>query len=219
MQNLPVTLCLDRGGLVGEDGATHHGAFDLAYFSCIPNMIVAAPMNEAELRNMLYTAVNTPSPYAIRYPRGCGEGVEWRDKAFEIIPTGKGRCLKSGERVAVVSIGTVGNFAAEAIRRVESTTSNKIAHYDLRFAKPLDYALLDEIAAHFEAVITVEDGILRGGVGEAVAQYLNGKCSSIKVDLLGIDDCFVEHGTPAQLYAQCGYDADSIERKILEIIK
>ena len=219
LQNLPVTLCLDRGGLVGEDGATHHGAFDLAYFSCIPNMIVAAPMNEAELRNMLYTAVNTPSPYAIRYPRGCGEGVEWRDKAFEMIPTGKGRCLKSGERVAVVSIGTVGNFAAEAIRRVESTTPNKIAHYDLRFAKPLDYALLDEIAAHFEAVITVEDGILRGGVGEAVAQYLNGKCSSIKVDLLGIDDCFVEHGTPAQLYAQCGYDADSIERKILEIIK
>ena len=219
LQNLPVTLCLDRGGLVGEDGATHHGAFDLAYFSCIPNMIVAAPMNEAELRNMLYTAVNTPSPYAIRYPRGCGEGVEWRDKAFEMIPTGKGRCLKSGERVAVVSIGTVGNFAAEAIRRVESTTPNKIAHYDLRFAKPVDYALLDEIAAHFEAVITVEDGILRGGVGEAVAQYLNGKCSSIKVDLLGIDDCFVEHGTPAQLYAQCGYDADSIERKILEIIK
>lgn len=219
LQNLPVTFCLDRGGLVGEDGATHHGMFDLAYLSCVPNMIVAAPMNEAELRNMLFTAVNTPSPYAIRYPRGCGEGVEWSAKPFETIATGRGRCLNEGEKVAILSIGTAGNFAAEAIRRVESVKNCKIAHYDLRFAKPLDRKLLDEVAARFEHVITVEDGILRGGVGEAVAQYLNGKRAKTSVTLLGIDDSFVEHGTPAQLYAQCGYDADAIERKILEVVE
>lgn len=218
LQNLPVTFCLDRGGLVGEDGATHHGMFDLAYFSCVPNLIVAAPMNELELRNMLFSAVNTPSPYVIRYPRGCGEGVEWREKAFDQIPSGRGRCLKGGEKVAVVTIGTAGNFAAEAIRRVEATTENEIAHYDLRFAKPLDFALLDEVGKRYAEVITVEDGILRGGVGEAVAQYLNSKGYATKVTSLGIDDNFVEHGSPAELYAQCGYDAASIEHKILEIL-
>ena len=219
LQNLPVTLCLDRGGIVGEDGATHHGIFDLAYLSCVPNMIVSAPMNELELRNMLYTAVNTQSPYAIRYPRGCGEGVEWCAKEFEQIPIGKGRCLKDGDSVAVVTIGTVGNFAAEAIKRFESESKQRIAHYDLRFAKPLDYELLDEVATRFEQVITVEDGILRGGVGQAVAQYLNERGSAATVHLLGINDCFVEHGTPAQLYAQCGYDTESIEKKIREVIK
>ena len=219
LQNLPVTFCLDRGGLVGEDGATHHGSFDLAYFCCIPNMTIAAPMNEAELRNMLYTAVNTPSPYVIRYPRGCGEGVEWQGKAFEMLAAGRGRRLKDGDEVAVLTIGTVGNFAAKAIERVEAATDNKIAHYDLRFAKPLDYALLDEVAERFESVITVEDGVLRGGVGEAVAQYFNSKGYKVGLSTLGIDDCFVEHGTPAQLYAQCGYDADGIERKILECLK
>lgn len=218
LQNLPVTLCLDRGGLVGEDGATHHGAFDLAYFSCVPNLIIAAPMNELELRNMLYTAVNTPTPFVIRYPRGCGEGVEWREKPFEALTIGRGRRLKNGDKMAVVTIGTAGNLASEAIRRVESASSSTIAHYDMRYAKPLDYALLDEVSERFERVITVEDGVLRGGVGEAIAQYMNSKGRSIVVLSLGIGDAFVEHGTPAQLYAQCGYDADSIERKILEII-
>lgn len=218
LQNLPVILCLDRGGLVGEDGATHHGAFDLAYFSCVPNLIVAAPINELELRNMLYTAVNTPSPFVIRYPRGCGEGVEWRGKTFEKIAIGKGRCLKDGDKLAVVTIGTAGNFASEAIRRVEAAGYSAIAHYDMRYAKPLDYALLNELSERFERVITVEDGVLRGGVGEAIAQYMNSKGRNIVVLSLGIGDEFIEHGTPAQLYAQCGYDADSIERKILEII-
>lgn len=218
LQNLPVILCLDRGGLVGEDGATHHGAFDLAYFSCVPNLIVAAPINELELRNMLYTAVNTPSPFVIRYPRGCGEGVEWRGKTFETIAIGKGRCLKDGDKLAVVTIGTAGNFASEAIRRVEVAGYSAIAHYDMRYAKPLDYALLNELSERFERVITVEDGVLRGGVGEAIAQYMNSKGRNIVVLSLGIGDEFIEHGTPAQLYAQCGYDADSIERKILEII-
>ncbi len=218
LQNLPVTLCLDRGGLVGEDGATHHGAFDLAYLSCVPNMIVAAPMNEAELRNMLYTAVGTPSPYAIRYPRGCGAGVEWRGKTFEKVATGVGRKIKDGRDVAVLTIGTVGNFAEEAIRRVESSHNVAVAHYDLRFAKPLDYALLDEVGSRFKRIITVEDGILRGGVGEAVTQYFNDKDYDVRVVSLGIDDEFVEQGTPAQLYAQCGYDTAGIERQILEII-
>ncbi len=219
LQNLPVTLCLDRGGLVGEDGATHHGIFDLAYLSCVPNMIVAAPMNEAELRNMLYTAVNTPSPYAIRYPRGCGEGVEWRGRTFEKVATGVGRCLKEGDDVALLTIGTVGNFAQEAIAKVEASYDVTVAHYDLRFAKPLDYALLDEVGKRFRRVITIEDGILRGGVGEAVTKYFNDMGYDVHVSALGIDDKFVEQGTPAELYAQCGYDAEAIERKILELAK
>ncbi len=219
LQNLPVTFCLDRGGLVGEDGATHHGAFDLAYFSCIPNMIVAAPMNELELRNMLYTAVNTPTPYAIRYPRGCGEGVKWQGVAFENIPTGKGRRLKDGKELAVVSIGTIGNIAARAIAAIEQESALSIAHYDLRFAKPLDEELLREIGSRFSKVLTVEDGILRGGVGEAVTKFLSDNHFSTEVKSLGIDDCFVEHGTPAELYALCGYDDLSIINSIKEQLK
>ena len=217
LQRLPVTLCIDRAGIVGEDGATHHGSFDLAYLSCIPDIIVAAPMNELELRNMLYTAVNTPSPYAIRYPRGCGEGVEWRGVPFETIPTGKGRRLKDGKNMAVITIGTAGNLAAEAIERIESRYPVTIAHYDLRFAKPLDEALLRE-AARFDRILTVEDGILRGGVGEAVAKFFSDNGLTPHVRSLGIDDKFVEHGTVAQLQAICGYDADGIERTIKEML-
>ena len=217
LQRLPVTLCIDRAGIVGEDGATHHGSFDLAYLSCIPDIIVAAPMNELELRNMLYTAVNTPSPYAIRYPRGCGEGVEWRGVPYETIPTGKGRRLKDGKNMAVITIGTAGNLAAEAIERIESRYPVTIAHYDLRFAKPLDEALLRE-AARFDRILTVEDGILRGGVGEAVAKFFSDNGLTSPVRSLGIDDKFVEHGTVAQLQAICGYDADGIERTIKEML-
>ncbi len=218
LQRLPVTLCLDRAGLVGEDGATHHGSFDMAYLSCIPDMIVAAPMNELELRNMLYTAVNTPSPYAIRYPRGCGEGVEWRGATFETIPTGRGRRLKDGNNMAVVTIGTAGNAAVEAIRRIERSGLVTIAHYDLRFAKPLDGELLREVGRRFDRVLTVEDGILRGGVGEAVAKFLGENGFSTRVRSLGIDGNFVEQGTVAQLQALCGYDADGIERTIKEML-
>ena len=210
LQNLPVTFCIDRGGLVGEDGATHHGAFDLVYFSCVPNMIVAAPMDEAELRDMLYTAVNTPSPYSIRYPRGCGAGAEWRGRPFESVPAGKGRMLKDGADLAILTIGTVGNFAAEAIRRVEAEGGVSVAHYDLRFAKPLDTELLDDAGRRFRKIITVEDGVLRGGVGEAVTRYFNDKGYDVRVRALGIGDEFVGHGTPAQLYARCGYDAEGI---------
>ena len=210
LQNLPVTFCLDRGGLVGEDGATHHGVFDLAYFSCIPNMIVAAPMNELELRNMLYTATQTPSPYSIRYPRGAGEGVSWRGAKFELIPTGRGRKLKDGERIAILTIGNVGNFASEAIEIVESASDERIAHYDLRFARPLDEELLHEVGKLYSKVITIEDGVLRGGVGEAVVKFFSDNDYDLKTVTLGIKDCFVEHGTLPELYALSGYDVESI---------
>ena len=218
LQNLPVTFCIDRGGLVGEDGATHHGAFDLAYFSCIPNMIVAAPMNELELRNMLYTATNTPTPYSIRYPRGCGEGVEWKGAEFEMVATGVGRELKSGNDLAILSIGTAGNFAAEAIAKVEQEGKYTVAHYDLRFAKPLDEKLIAQVADKFDKVITVEDGVLRGGVGEAVAKRLYANGFKGEVRTLGIEDKFIEHGTPAELYSICGYDAEGIARTINQML-
>ncbi len=219
LQNLPVTFCLDRSGLVGEDGATHHGVFDLAYMCCIPNMTVAAPMNEAELRNMLYTAVNTPSPYTIRYPRGCGVGVEWKGAKFEAIPTGKGQKLKDGKDLAILSIGHIGNAAAEAIRSVEQEQKASIAHYDLRFAKPLDEELLHEVGKHFRHIITVEDGALRGGVGEAITSFLNENGYDAKVTKLGIDDNFIEHGTLDELHHICGFDAKGIAQTIKDILR
>ena len=218
LQNLPVTFCLDRGGLVGEDGATHHGVFDLAYFACIPNMIVAAPMNEAELRNMLYTATNTPTPYSLRYPRGCGVGVEWKNKPFELIPTGKGRKLKDGDELAILTIGHVGNVAAEAIAEVEQSNKATIAHYDIRFAKPLDEELLHEVGKRFSKIITIEDGVLRGGVGEAITSFLNDNGYNTKVARLGISDKFIEHGTLEQLHAICGFDKEGIIAKIKELL-
>ena len=213
IQRLPVVMCLDRGGLVGEDGATHHGAFDLAYFGTVPNLTVAAPMNELELRNMMFTALEAGRPFAIRYPRGNGAGVAWRDEPFAAMEIGRGRCLKEGERIAVLTIGTVGNFASEAIARMEAD-GVRVAHYDLRFAKPLDQELLHEVGRKFHCVVTVEDGALRGGVGEAVVAFFCEHGYLPKVVSLGIPDRFVEHGTPAQLYAQCGYDAEGIYRTL-----
>lgn len=213
IQRLPVVMCLDRGGLVGEDGATHHGAFDLAYFGTVPNLTVAAPMNELELRNMMFTALEAGRPFAIRYPRGNGAGVAWRDEPFAAMEIGRGRCLKEGERIAVLAIGTVGNFASEAIARMEAD-GIRVAHYDLRFAKPLDQELLHEVGRKFRCVVTVEDGALRGGVGEAVVAFFCEHGYLPKVVSLGIPDRFVEHGTPAQLYAQCGYDAEGIYRTL-----
>ena len=213
IQRLPVVMCLDRGGLVGEDGATHHGAFDLAYFGTVPNLTVAAPMNELELRNMMFTALEAGRPFAIRYPRGNGAGVAWRDEPFAAMEIGRGRCLKEGERIAVLTIGTVGNFASEAIARMEAD-GIRVAHYDLRFAKPLDQELLHEVGRKFRCVVTVEDGALRGGVGEAVVAFFCEHGYLPKVVSLGIPDRFVQHGTPAQLYAQCGYDAEGIYRTL-----
>ena len=213
LQNLPVVMCLDRGGLVGEDGATHHGAFDLAYFGCIPNIVIAAPSNERELRNMMFTALSAGCPFVIRYPRGCGEGVEWRDCGFELLPIGKGVCLKGGKDIAILTVGTTASSATKAIA-LAAEQGLDVAHYNLRFAKPLDEELLHEVGKRFKQVITVEDGILRGGVGEAVSAFFNRNDYDVKVRTLGIDDRFVEQGTPAELYAECGYDTEGILKAI-----
>ena len=216
IQRLPVVLCLDRGGLVGEDGATHHGAFDLAYFGCIPNLTVASPLDERELRNLLYTALQSGVPFVVRYPRGKGEGAAWRDEAFERLPIGRGRRLTEGDDMAVLTIGPVGNVAARAVKRA-AAEGVSAAHYDLRFARPLDEELLDEVGRRFERVVTIEDGVVRGGVGSAVRDFFDRRGYRTQVRSLGIpDDRFVEPGTPAELYAQCGFDEEGILRAILE---
>ena len=201
LQNLPVVLCLDRAGIVGEDGATHHGAFDLAYFGCVPNMTIAAPRDEWQLRQMMYVASKSDSPTVIRYPRGLGEGVEWRDTEFVDVEM-RGEQLKEGSDVAVVAVGTMANVALRAAER----SMRSVAVYDLRYVKPLDVAMLDEIGGRFSKVITIEDGAVRGGVGEAVAAHYARGGKTIKVVNMGIGDSFVEHGKPAELYADCAYD-------------
>lgn len=213
LQRLPVVLCLDRGGIVGEDGATHHGVFDLAYLSCIPNMIVAAPSDELELRNLMYTALKAQSPFAIRYPRGEGRGVVWRNAPFEELAIGKGRELRKGEDVAVLAIGKTCAFALEAAEILEREGVS-VALYDLRYAKPLDYELIESVGRRFSRIITVEDGVLRGGVGEAIIKVLTDAGSRATITTLGIDDTFVEQGTPAQLYRLCGYDTQGIVEAI-----
>ena len=214
LSDLHVVFAVDRAGMVGADGETHHGIFDATFLSEIPNMTVLCPSNFAELRTMLDCAVNEiKGPVAIRYPRGNGAGVAWRDEPFAAMEIGRGRCLKEGERIAVLTIGTVGNFASEAIARMEAD-GIRVAHYDLRFAKPLDQELLHEVGRKFRCVVTVEDGALRGGVGEAVVAFFCEHGYLPKVVSLGIPDRFVEHGTPAQLYAQCGYDAEGIYRTL-----
>ena len=215
IQGLPVVMCLDRGGLVGEDGVTHHGVFDMAAFGAVPGLTVGAPMNEPELRNMMYTALQAGAPFMIRYPRGCGEGLPWRGVPFEALPVGRGRRLRDGRDVALVTVGTVGNAAARAAERA-AVQGIGAAHYDLRWVKPLDEALLDEVGRKFRRVITVEDGCLRGGVGEAVAAYFNARGYGAHVTSLGIGDAWVEHGTPAQLYTLCGYDEEAIFRALTQ---
>ena len=215
IQDLPVVMCLDRGGLVGEDGVTHHGVFDMAAFGAVPGLTIAAPRNERELRNLMYTALHSGHPYMIRYPRGCGEGVAWRGEPFEEMPAGRGERLRDGDALALVTIGTTAGAAARAAERA-AAAGVQVAHYDLRFVKPLDEALLDEVGHRFRQVITVEDGAIRGGVGEAVAAYFNTRGYDTHVHMLGIGDVWVQHGTPQQLQALCGYDEEAILRTILE---
>jgi 1-deoxy-D-xylulose-5-phosphate synthase len=219
IQKLPVVLCLDRAGLVGEDGPTHHGAYDIPYFRCIPNMIISAPMNEKELRNLMYTAQLESTKYAfvIRYPRGEGVMPEWRTP-FEEIQIGKGRKLKDGRDVAILSFGHPGNFAQAAIRELR-TEGIDPAHYDMRFAKPLDEALLHEVFAKYENVVTIEDGTVVGGFGSAVLEFMNQNGYRSTVKILGIPDTIVEHGSLKELHKECKYDASSIAetvRKLLE---
>ena len=213
LQRLPVVLCLDRAGIVGEDGATHHGAFDLAYFGCVPNITIAAPRNEWMLRQMMYTASMADHPTVIRYPRGVGEGIEWRETPFTQIPEGRGEQLIEGDDIAIIGIGTMCNVAQRAIAR----TKRSVALYDIRYAKPLDTALIESIGKRFKRIITVEDGVIRGGVGEAIAAHLLRSGYSAKIINLGIEDRFVEHGKPQQLYAECGYDEEGILKAIEEI--
>lgn len=210
IQKLPVIFCLDRAGLVGEDGPTHHGCYDIAYMRCIPNMIVSAPMNEAELRNLMYTAQleSTQSPFVIRYPRGEGVMPEWKT-AMKEIKIGTGRKLKDGKDIAILSFGHPGNFAAAAIRDVSAEGINP-AHYDMRFVKPLDEEMLHEVFGKFNKVITIEDGTVVGGFGSAVLEFMNEHGYKADVKIMGIPDRLVEHGSPKQLYAEIGIDANAI---------
>ena len=217
--NLPVVLCLDRAGLVGEDGATHHGAFDLAALRCIPNLTICSPLNERELVNLMYTAqLPDKGTFIIRYPRGRGEfplaspedKPVW-EQPFEEIPVGKGRKLKEGKGTAVLSIGPVGNNVAEAVRGTEA------AHYDLRFLKPLDETLLHELGQNFKHIITVEDGVRNGGMGSAVLEWMSDHDYHPHVVRLGLPDEFVEHGTVAELQHIVGLDAENIRKTLSEI--
>ena len=216
LQKLPVVMCLDRGGIVGEDGATHHGVFDLAYLCCIPNMVVAAPSDELELRNLMYTALHSNTPFAIRYPRGCGNGTEWRGKSFCTLPIGQGRVLREGEDIAVLAIGKTCSFAIDAAKKA-AEKGISVAVYDLRYAKPIDKEMILDVAKRFKHIITVEDGVLRGGIGEGITKIIsdNSLCDNTNIVNLGIDDTFVEQGTPTQLYRLCGYDSEGI----LSVIK
>ena len=219
IQKLPVIFCLDRAGLVGEDGPTHHGAYDIAYFRCIPHMVISAPMNEQELRNLMYTAQleSTKLPFVIRYPRGEGVMPEWK-KPFEEIKIGKGRKLKDGKDIAILSFGHPGNFAASAIRdlRAEGITP---AHFDLRFAKPLDEALLHEALGKYEKIITVEDGTVVGGFGGAIAEFMAEHHYKNELRIMGIPDRLVEHGTLKELHRECEYDAQSIAEEVRDMMK
>ncbi len=211
LQKLNVIFCLDRGGLVGSDGATHHGAFDLAYFRCIPNMTIAAPLNEEELRNMMYTAqLPDKGPFSIRYPRGRGSMLDWHTP-FKEVEIGKGRCLTPGKEIAVISIGAIGMEAQKAMKLMPEIS---IAQYDMRFLKPLDEELLHEICSHFSKIITLEDGTINGGLGSAVSEFIVAHHYNVHLVKLGIPDKFIEHGTQQQLYAECGFDAASIAKQI-----
>ena len=210
IQNLPVIFFLDRAGLVGSDGATHHGAYDLAFFRCIPGMTIASPLNEVEMRNMMYTAQLRPNgPMVIRYPRGRGVTVDWK-QPFEEIETGKGQQLKDGTDLAILSLGPIGKEASKAIESLEKEHIS-VAHFDMRFLKPLDNKLLKTIFSRFTKIITLEDASIVGGLGSAVIEYMNDNSYKAKVLRLGIPDRFVEHGTQEELYAECGYDAAGIE--------
>ncbi len=218
IQKLPVVLCLDRAGLVGEDGPTHHGCYDIAYLRCIPNLIVSAPMNEEELRNLMYTAQldSTGLPFVIRYPRGEGVMPQWQTPLAPI-EIGKGRKIKDGKDVAILSFGHPGNFATTAIRNLRSEGIDP-AHYDIRFVKPLDEALLHEVFSNYTKIVTVEDGTVVGGFGSAILEFMNANGYKADVSILGIPDRLVEHGTLKELHSECAYDAAGIEAAVKQIV-
>ena len=218
LQKLPVIFCLDRAGLVGEDGPTHHGCYDIAFFRCIPNMIIAAPMNEQELRNLMFTAQLPESnlPFVIRYPRGEGVMVDWK-KPFEKLPLGKGRKLKDGKEIAVLSLGHPGNFAQTAIRNLRNEGIDP-AHYDIRFVKPIDEDLLHEVFQNYDKILTVEDGTIVGGFGTAILEFMNAHGYQSQIKILGIPDTIVEHGSLKELQKECHYDAIAIAEAIKTLL-
>jgi len=217
LQNLQVVFCLDRGGLVGADGPTHHGAFDLAYMRSIPNMIVSAPMDELELRNLLFTAQNeNHGPFSIRYPRGCGCVVDW-EKPMIAIPVGKSRMLTQGSDVAVLTIGTIGIPAGRAIKMLHKE-GIKAAHYDMRFVKPLDQEVLHLIFSSFKKVVTIEDGILQGGFGSAVLEFMADHQYQSQLTRIGLPDRFIDHGTTDELFRDLGLDQQGIYKSVKSII-
>jgi 1-deoxy-D-xylulose-5-phosphate synthase len=219
LQNLHVVFCLDRGGLVGADGATHHGAYDIAYFRCIPKLVVSSPMNEEELRNLMYTAQlpENAMPFSIRYPRGNGVMTEWKTP-FQKIEIGKGRKVKDGKDLAILSFGPIGNTALSAIEKLEAE-GKSVALYDLRFVKPLDEEMLHEVFAKFNKVITIEDGCIMGGVGSAVLEFMSEHGYSAQVKRLGIPDKYIEHGEPIELWAECGFDEAGIIAASKELLE
>jgi 1-deoxy-D-xylulose-5-phosphate synthase len=217
LQNLHVVLCLDRGGLVGADGATHHGAYDIAYMRCIPNMIVASPMNESELRNLMYTAqYENYGVFSIRYPRGNGMLVDWKTP-MKLLKVGTGRKVRGGEDVAFLTIGPIGNNALKACEELQDKGISA-ALYDMRFAKPIDEVLLHEVFSKFKHVITVEDGCIQGGMGSAVLEFMADNGYQAQVKRLGIPDAFIEHGTQDELYAECGFDANAMVATAIEMM-
>lgn len=216
IQNLNVVFCLDRAGLAGADGATHHGAYDLAFMRCVPNMVVASPMNEEELRNMMFTAQQeNMGPFTIRYPRGNGVMPDWK-RPLNALEVGKGRRICDGEEVAILTIGHVGNFAVTACKDLNAEGINP-AHYDLRFVKPLDEVLLHEVFSRFKNIITVEDGCVQGGMGSAVLEFMADHQYQANIVRLGIPDEFIEHGEQPELWALCGYDTNAIIEAVKKI--
>ncbi|MGN0003103.1 MAG: 1-deoxy-D-xylulose-5-phosphate synthase [Sphingobacterium composti] len=218
LQNLNVVFCLDRAGLVGADGPTHHGAYDVAFMRCVPNLTIAAPMNEEELRNMMYTSqLDDMGPFVIRYPRGNGVMPDWK-RPFKALPIGKGRKLVDGEEVAIITLGHIGNEASKAIIEL-NTEGIYPAHYDIRFVKPIDEDLLHEVFQKFSKVITVEDGVLPGGFGSAVLEFMAKNNYSAQVIRLGIPDEIVEHGEQSELWRICNYDAKGIFEECKKLVK
>ena len=217
LQKLKVIMCLDRAGLVGEDGPTHHGVFDLAYLRPIPNLVISAPFNEHDLRNLMYTAAyGNDDPFVIRYPRGQGEKVDWRNPP-QLIPIGKGKRLKKGKEMALLSIGTIGNSAVKAIARAEEMGIS-VAHYDMLFLKPIDKEMLSKVAGKFKYIITLENGVIKGGMGSAVMEFMadNGFIHN-RIFRIGIEDEFITHGSIAELQKITGIDEESILQKIMEV--
>ena len=218
LQKLPVIFCLDRAGIVGADGATHQGQFDLAYMRCIPNLTIAAPRDEMELRNLMYTAqLPNKGAFVIRYPRGKGFNVNWHN-TMEELPVGKGVCLKEGNDLAVLTLGTMANPAEKAINRLENETGLSIAHYDARFVKPIDEALLRQICRKFKKIITIEDGTIIGGFGSAVLEFVSEHKYMVDVTRIGLPDQFVEHGSPDELYKLLELDDDGLYRKMSKVL-